>query len=127
RESVVDCVAGPCEWQVKNPSVSDALNLWRNAWEARDFDSYIAMYADSFEPQRFSDRETWMQDRKSKLENAANLEIVLENIRIEVKVDDAIVRFKQIYKSAKFSDTVNKVLHLRNIEGKWLIIKELAQ
>ena len=127
RESVVDCVAGPCEWQVKNPSVSDALNLWRNAWEARDFDSYIAMYADSFEPQRFPDKETWEQDRKSKLESAGDLEIVLENIRIEVKVDDAIVRFKQIYKSAKFSDTVNKVLHLRNIEGKWLITKELAQ
>lgn len=127
RESVVDCVAGPCEWQVKNPSVSDALNLWRNAWEARDFDSYMAVYADNFEPQRFPDRETWMQDRKSKLENSGDLEIVLENIRIEVKVDDAIVRFKQIYKSAKFSDTVNKVLHLRNVEGKWLITKELVQ
>lgn len=107
--------------------MNDALNLWRNAWEARDFDSYIAMYADSFEPQRFPDRDIWMQDRKAKLENAGALEIMLENIRIEAKVDDAIVRFKQIYKSAKFSDTVNKVLHLRNIEGKWLITKELVK
>jgi adhesin transport system outer membrane protein len=127
RESIVDCINGPCEWQVKNPSVTDALNLWRNAWEVRDYDTYIATYADSFTPAKFASKEAWQQDRQAKLAQAGDLEINLENIRIDAKDDTAVVRFKQIYKSARYSDVINKELHMQNVAGKWLITQEVAK
>lgn len=126
RESLVDCGNGPCEWQIQNPLVSETLNQWRSAWEARDYDTYLATYAESFTPERFADKEIWQKDRRKKFEKTEDLEISLQNIKIDAKDETAIVSFKQAYKSASFSDTVNKELHMQNQYGKWLITKEMS-
>jgi outer membrane protein, adhesin transport system len=135
RESVVDCVSGPCEWKVKpvapvNPdisTVSDTLNAWKNAWENKDYDTYIAIYSANFIPTKFEDKEDWKQDRKNKLESAGAIKINLKDISIDTQSDRAaIVRFRQIYRSSKALLETNKELHMENVGGHWLIKQELV-
>lgn len=138
RESVVDCVNGPCQWQVKKvgdavvsvtPAASDvttALNLWKNAWEQHDYEAYVAMYSENFTPQKFADRQAWLQDRKDKLEKAGELKLSLNDIRIEENPDTAIVRFKQTYKTSSYSLKADKELHMQKTSGNWLIVQELV-
>ena len=134
RESVVDCISGPCEWQVKPSTVanssistvSDTLNSWKDAWENKDYETYISMYSDKFAPTKFEDKENWKQDRKDKLESAGVIKINLKDISIDTKTDAAVVRFKQIYRSSKALLETNKELHMENVDGKWLIRQELV-
>ncbi|MDP2247992.1 MAG: TolC family outer membrane protein, partial [Nitrosomonadales bacterium] len=67
----------------QDAAVNDALSLWRNAWVARDFDAYTAMYADSFVPEKFANKAAWQRDRQIKLANAGDLEVNLENVNID--------------------------------------------
>lgn len=104
-----------------------ALESWKDAWQARDYDAYTAAYADSFIPQNFSSKRAWLQDRKTRLSNADKLQIQLENIHIEISGEDAEARFRQTYQSAGYSDVVNKNLQLQNIGGRWLITREVSE
>lgn len=137
RESVVDCVNGPCQWQIRKVGdaviatpaandVSSAVNLWKQAWEQRDYDAYVARYAAAFAPQKFADRQAWLLDRKEKLAAAGNLKISLNDVRIEQATDSAVVRFKQTYKTDRYSLKADKELHLQKVAGDWLIVQEIA-
>lgn len=138
RESVVDCVNGPCEWQVKKlgasvipvmpatTDVSAALNLWKNAWERHDYDAYIAMYSENFTSQKFPDRQAWLQDRKAKLEKTDKLKLSLKDVRIEENADKAIVRFKQTYQTDSYSLKADKELHMQKTDGNWRIVQEVV-
>jgi len=144
RESVVDCVNGPCQWQVKKvgdavvaitpvaseveaaSDVTTALTQWKSAWEQQDYDAYIAMYAENFTPQKFADRQAWLQDRKDKLEKDRELKISLKDIRIEENADAAIVRFKQNYKTNSYSLKADKELHMQKTDGSWRIVQEIV-
>lgn len=144
RETVVDCIGGPCEWQVKPAAtsvvptdasstnvnrnvstVSDTLNTWKDAWERSDYDTYIAIYSDNFVPTKFEDKEDWKQDRKAKLESAVAIKIHLKDISIDTQSNAAVVKFRQIYRSSKAMLETSKELHMENVEGKWLITQEL--
>jgi adhesin transport system outer membrane protein len=144
RESVVDCVNGPCQWQIKKfgdavvavtpvdnaaPAASDvktALNQWKSGWEQHDYHAYVAIYSDNFTPQKFSDRQAWLEDRKEKLEKAGKLKLSLNDVRIEENTDKAIVRFKQTYQTSSYSLKANKELHMQKTDGNWRIVQEIV-
>lgn len=102
------------------------MNLWKQAWERRDYDAYFARYAAAFAPQKFADRQAWLLDRKEKLAAAGNLKISLNDVRIEQATDSAVVRFKQTYKTDRYSLKADKELHLQKVAGDWLIVQEIA-
>jgi len=138
RESVVDCVNGPCQWQVKKvgdavvsarPVASDvsvALNLWKEAWEERDYEAYVARYVEDFTSQKFSDRQAWLKDRHDKLARAGELKISLNDVKVEENADTAIVRFKQTYQTSSYSLKADKELHMKKTADDWRIVQEIV-
>lgn len=147
RESVVDCISGPCGWQVKKTTSTDgdavskesvstvapdvstvslAVSSWKDAWQSKDYAAYIATYADTFVPEKFESREAWDQDRRAKLSSAGTIKIELNDMVIDENADTAVVEFKQVYRSSKARLETKKALHLQKFDDKWLIVKELV-
>jgi len=52
------------------------------------------------------------------------IELTLDNIRTQVQGDTVVTRFDQKYSSSNYKDTSVKVLTWKQIDGKWLIVKE---
>lgn len=127
----VSPVAAPAQPQAESApaqtQLQQALDSWKNAWQARDYDAYVAAYADDFVPQKYPSKNAWLQDRKTRLANTDELQIELEDVHSEISGDRAEVRFRQTYRSARYSDTVNKKLQLRNVAGRWLITRETTE
>ncbi|PKO84283.1 MAG: DUF4440 domain-containing protein [Betaproteobacteria bacterium HGW-Betaproteobacteria-11] len=104
--------------------VSKAVDAWRSAWSRKDVKAYLAAYAGTFQTPGGIPRSAWETERRQRITKPGAISVSLENLRIEIKGDTAIARFRQNYQSGNLKTKSNKVLHLLRQNGQWLIEQE---
>lgn len=104
--------------------VQAALRSWIESWSDRSFEAYANHYSASFEPSDGADLKTWKQRRKTLIESANSIQIVMRVLSIQIEGSLASVRIQQTYRSDRYADKVRKDLLLR-LEGKqWKLLSE---
>lgn len=104
-------------------TVQQRLRDWADAWMAKDVDGYLGFYAKDFAPSR-STRAKWTQERRRLVSKTGTIELTLDNIQSQAQGDAVVTRFDQKYTSSNFQDRSVKVLTWKQIDGKWVIVKE---
>lgn len=108
-------------------NVLAAVEAWRAAWASQDIDQYLASYADSFTPAKGRSLANWKEFRRGRVTKPSKINLTINNQKTEV-IDgsNAKVSFKQYYKANGRPIRTNKTLILKNVDGTWLINKEIA-
>ncbi|MGN7614042.1 L,D-transpeptidase Cds6 family protein [Magnetococcales bacterium HHB-1] len=101
---------------------------WRNAWSTQDVGRYLLSYGEGFNPPRGLSRYNWEKKRRWIIRRPKSIRITLKQIKIAYLREDLIqVRFLQEYNSDRYSDRVNKILHLQKEGSEWKIVQEQSQ
>jgi len=107
--------------------VREAINNWAKAWSSKDTDAYLATYSADFRPEGGISRATWEAQRRDRIARPKRIQVGVVNPRASALGDGRVrVIFKQEYESDSFSDTVTKVLEMRN-DGGWKILREYTR
>lgn len=107
--------------------VRAALTGWAKAWSGQDADAYLAAYATDFRPEGGISRTTWDAQRRDRVTRPKRIRVGVVNPRLSALGDGRVrATFRQEYESDSFSDTVTKVLELRN-DGGWKILREYTR
>ena len=107
--------------------IKDALNAWSKAWSDKDSDAYLAVYASDFRPEGGISKATWEAQRRDRIARPKRIRVAVVNPRMAALGDGRVrVTFRQEYESDSFSDSVTKVLELRQ-DGGWKIIREYTR
>jgi ketosteroid isomerase-like protein len=107
------------------PAVLAAVEYWAASWSSRDVAAYLACYSGDFRPAGDASRGAWEGQRRARILGTRRIEIVLSDLQVSwLEAGDARVKFRQTYKSERFSDTTRKVLVLRKGTDGWKIVTE---
>lgn len=97
---------------------------WRKSWEAKDVNSYITYYGDTFRALGM-DRDQWRKYKESLNAKYKSIVVKISNPMVLVHQDKAVVRFIQAYRSDKKEDVGEKLLYLtKDSSGQFRIIGE---
>ena len=120
--------AAPAGAATAERQVAEALKAWSLAWSNRNVAGYLDAYAPSFAPADGSGRDGWAAKRKRTIDNAKDIKVDIADIKLTVRdAQHAVTSFKQTYRSAGFADVVRKTLEWERIDGRWLIVREVAE
>lgn len=104
--------------------VSNSVQAWAAAWEAKDTQAYLAMYAPQFKPEGMS-RKGWEKLRIARIGKPKSIEVALSEMQVGVQdASHATASFKQDYRSDHYRDSVYKTLQLEKIGDAWQIVAE---
>lgn len=101
-------------------AISEAVGQWRSAWQEMDYDRYISFYSASFVPENGT-REGWLESKRKKFRRAGDISVDIENLKIEVSDEKAVVQFIQRYRSDVYSDVGVKTLGMEKTGEGWKI------
>lgn len=104
-------------------TVQQRLRDWADAWMAKDVDGYLSFYAKDFAPSR-STSAKWIAERRRLVSKTGTIALTLDDIQTQAQGDAVVTRFQQKYNSSNYKDNSVKVLTWKQIDGKWLIVKE---
>lgn len=111
-----------------NSAIIGALNEWAASWSALEIDRYLANYAPDFTPEDGARRAEWEAQRRERISKAKEIKVTASMPEVSVQAADrASVSFVQTYESDRYADHVNKILDLRNVGGRWLIMREYVR
>lgn len=100
------------------------LNDWAAAWEAKDADRYLGIYAPNFKPSNGS-LDAWKAKRRAQVTKPGAIGVVVSGVKTtSLGADSAETSFTQNYTSTTFKDTTTKVLTWTRQAGQWYIVKE---
>jgi tetratricopeptide (TPR) repeat protein len=105
-------------------NVLDAVEAWAKAWSSQNVSKYLAYYAKDFQTPNGESRNTWADDRRSRIEGKGKIYVRIDTPSINMDGNLATVKFKQYYTSDRLSSTSRKTLVLSKQDGKWLIKQE---
>ncbi len=120
----------PQESPRREPSPGDeeavqAVLDWAKAWSAQDVEAYLGSYSRLFAPENGATRPVWQAQRERRLRGPEFIEVALSELELRVDPSNqAILRFRQNYRSNTFRDEVQKVLVLVVEDGAWKIVRE---
>ena len=126
RENVVSQASQSSTKQPGNTDeIETTLQAWSAAWSAQAVDIYLSFYHRYFKSSDGLSRNGWEQSRRLKLKKPHWIKVAITDIKLE-KNDgrQAIVKFKQIYKSNSYSDDSIKRLVLLYTKDGWRIFQE---
>lgn len=104
--------------------VSAAIERWAAAWSRKDVGAYLAAYAKDFVVPRGQSRRRWEAQRRARIVGKSRIEVKIEALQISVSGNTATARFRQQYRSNRYSDTTDKTLTLVKNNRQWLIQRE---
>jgi tetratricopeptide (TPR) repeat protein len=107
-------------------AVIEAVNAWASAWSAKDIKAYLACYADDFKTPNGESRAEWIKGRKERISKPVSIKVQVLNPKVSIQGDRATVAFKQSYRAGDVAKRTGKTLYLRQVSGKWLIVREEA-
>lgn len=108
-----------------NPDdVTKAVNQWAAAWARKDVKAYLAVYAKDFKTPNGIPRAKWEDERRSRIEKPGTIEVRLDQIKVTLDGDTAVVRFRQHYQAGAFKASASKSLDMVLRDGKWMIQQE---
>jgi tetratricopeptide (TPR) repeat protein len=109
-------------------AVSNVLTAWSTAWSGKDMSTYFSAYGEDFTPEGGQSRAAWEQQRRERITKPTHIKVSVMNlVPVRTAADRVRVSFLQGYESDNFSDSVNKVLDLKQVNGAWKIIREYAR
>lgn len=109
-------------------AVSNALLAWSKAWSTKDVSTYFAAYGEDFTPEGGLNRAAWEQQRRERISKPAKIKVDLQNTQtVRAGTDRVRASFLQVYESDSFSDSVNKVLEFKLVNGAWKIVREYTR
>lgn len=126
--ALVPAVAAPRKAAVVPAPAEDpakALRAWADAWSRQDVKAYLEAYAPDFRPPGGHSRKAWENERASRIRKPGTIVVGIEKIAVESNgSDQATVKFRQNYRSAKFKSSALKTVVFVRHNGRWLIQQE---
>jgi Tfp pilus assembly protein PilF len=105
------------------PEIPAFLAAWKRSWETKDLDQYMDRYSKDFRS-RGKGWNQWRKYKKNLNESYRQIEVSLEDVKITETHGQALVSFRQSYRSDKIKDVGQKVLGLRIEGNSWKILRE---
>lgn len=101
------------------------IHQWAAAWSSNSIDAYLSFYAPNFEPAGGISYKNWQSQRRLRLSKPGTIEVIVDALKIQFTGEDsATAEFRQLYRSADYSDVMLKTLLWKKTDGRWLIGKE---
>ncbi|MBX9818659.1 MAG: TolC family outer membrane protein [Burkholderiaceae bacterium] len=106
-------------------TVAPSVEKWIAAWNNKDINGYLGVYADNFVPAQGLSRTQWESLRKKRVGKQGGISTVLKNITpAQCNGKSSEVSFVQEYGSDDYRDVVEKTLSMEYVGGAWKILKE---
>jgi len=103
--------------------IQDFLANWKESWETKDLNRYMDCYSKSFRSQG-KGWEKWREHKNNLNSLYRQIQVSLEDVKILHKNGEALVSFRQNYRSDALRSTGQKSLILRLEGDSWKIIRE---
>ncbi|WIM06808.1 MAG: TolC family outer membrane protein [Candidatus Nitricoxidivorans perseverans] len=108
--------------------IAQAIEAWAKAWSSRDLQAYLDAYAPAFAPTDGGSRKAWAGKRKRIIERAGDIQLDIADVKVAVRdAGHAAATFRQTYRAAGYADVTLKTLEWEKLDGRWLIVKEVAK
>ena len=105
--------------------VLQAVLDWASAWSSQKVDSYLAFYAQDFKTPKGEERSQWEAARRQRIAGPKKIDVVIESPKVVLKGEnDAVINFRQVYRSDSLKVNSNKTLIMVRREGRWVIQQE---
>jgi ketosteroid isomerase-like protein len=101
-----------------------SVNAWARAWASNDVPGYLSYYASDFQTPKGMSRSAWEAERKARIAKPRKIEVDIDNPRVKLEGNRAVVSFRQTYKSGPMNVTSAKTLVMIKNGDKWLIQQE---
>jgi Flp pilus assembly protein TadD/ketosteroid isomerase-like protein len=108
-------------------AVASRLEAWRQAWEAKDANRYLAFYGADFVPADKRARSAWEADRRLKLDKKGDIRVHVDAPSFKLEGNVVVVSFEQRYQSGNYSDAGRKRLEWVKDGSDWKIRREAQQ
>lgn len=106
-------------------SLEKVLQAWSSAWSAQAVDIYLSFYHQQYRPANGMSRKGWVQSRRLRLKKPSWIKINLSDFNVKKNTGkQAIVNFKQLYRSNTFTDESAKQMVLFYTDHGWQIFRE---
>jgi tetratricopeptide (TPR) repeat protein len=122
----------PAEKQAKagegdGAAVLQTVLAWASAWSGQNVESYLAFYAQDFKTPKGEARSQWEAARRQRISAPKKIDVAIESPKVVLKGEnDAVVSFRQVYRSDSLKVNSRKTLVMVRREGRWLIQQERA-
>lgn len=112
-------------WQDNRQEINSVVSSWHQAWQTKDFKTYISHYSKSFHNSRKGSFSQYRAYKRAVFSRADSPQIGLNNLSIIQFNDYAVVTMEQNYQSEIIQDIGKKILYLQKDAGyEWKIIAE---
>ncbi len=116
-------VAGPDARTQARRELEDLLDEWRDSWQAKDLERYLALYSATFQ-QRDMDLAAWRSYKEAIFRKAGRITVRTSLRHLLKHEDQAVAAFRQDYTADAHSDSGIKRLFLVRENGLWRIVGE---
>jgi len=117
----------PARAQGGGEEVLQTVLAWAGAWSTQNVESYLAFYAQDFKTPKGQARSEWEAARRQRISSPKKIEVAVESPKVTVKdQNNAVVSFRQAYRSDNLNIRSSKTLVMVRNEGRWLIQQERA-
>ncbi|HEX2827923.1 MAG TPA: tetratricopeptide repeat protein [Burkholderiales bacterium] len=116
--------AAPAKAANGDADVMKAVNAWARAWASNDVPGYLSFYAPDFQTPKGMSRSAWEAERKARIQKPRKIEVDIDNPRVKMDGNKAVVSFRQHYHSGSLNVTSAKTLVMVRNGDKWLIQQE---
>jgi len=99
------------------------LQGWKASWENKNIEEYIANYHENFKALKMN-KSQWRNYKQGLNEKYESIRIKIFQPLILNHNDEYIVKFLQEYQSDLINDFGQKTLHVKSINGRFMILKE---
>ncbi len=105
--------------------VVKALQAWAKAWSSGDAKGYLSFYAPWFKVPGGQSRNEWEQARRERIAKGRKISVQVQNPKVTfARPEEAVVTFRQIYRSDSLKTSGLKRMNLVRVNGRWLIQQE---
>jgi hypothetical protein len=103
-----------------------AVEAWRQAWSAKDFDAYIAAYAPTYAGRAAGQsRDDWLDERRRRILARREISVEVADLQLAERDGKVIATFDQTYRGDDLLLHSRKQLTLApDQDGRWLIFGE---
>lgn len=105
--------------------IAKVVLAWAEAWSNKDVDAYLSFYASNFKTPDGESRAAWAAMRKKRVNKPGKISVTIDDARVTLEgATQAVVKFRQHYRSANFLASDNKTLQMTRQNGQWKILQE---
>jgi len=105
--------------------VLQTVLAWAGAWSKQNVETYLAFYAQDFKTPKGEARSEWEAVRRQRISGPKKIEVAVESPKVTLRdQNNAVVSFRQMYRSDNLNIKSSKTLVMVRSDGRWLIQQE---